>query len=247
LFQTFLPIAPKRYAPFIMQKRINIFIFHIFLLFIGCSPLTHTNLLKIPSQEYILDNNTLKTDGYFFCEREREAYCKYLSGITSGLIADPQSKYSEKYISAFVLYKDGYAYYSGNLITSSVKKNSEKSATDYCNIVNENNKFENARTNFENNLIKKAIGNNIMQDKGVFTIKNDSVKFQIYQSGGPILFLAEYQGKIINDTTFTIVKKIFYDKSRPENQALETYHFKKFKIKPDSASYIRNNRQKLSK
>jgi len=78
---------------------------------------------------------------------------------------------------------------------------------------------------------------------GVFQIEGSNIKFQKWypSSGGPLKAYVR-EGEIINDTTF-VINKLYRLKNseiselKKEN---ETYHFKRFTPKPDSANSFIN-------
>ena len=227
-------------------------LFYILTFLYACSPLSHTKILKFPPKGFRLDNKTLKTNGYYYCEKEQTSFCRRISGVTSGTIADTNSKYNEKYISAFFLYTDGYSYATGGLITSGVNRLGATSWLDHCNLVKDFNTFEQSHLIFEKHLSQKHIGENSLHDKGVFTIKGDSIHVQVYASGTQGLNLTEYEGNIINDTTFKLFKETIHYNSIPKIKPMliklsDTYHFKHHQLKADSTNYLRNNREKLKK
>ena len=222
---------------------------YITIFFVGCNPLTNTKLLKFPPDDFSLDNKLLKTNGYYYCEKQWTRYCRR---FPSNYTVDSLSKYDEKYISAFFLYIDGYAYSTGSLITAGLNRPNIYNSNDYCDKLIQFNTFESARQVFEKHLSENRIGANSSQDKGVFKIKNDTIHFQIYESGSQSLILTEYSGKILNDSTFKIFKESSHLNTIPKNKPLvknlqDIYHFKRHSIKADSTNYYRDNRLKLNK
>jgi hypothetical protein len=239
----------KRYASFMSTSKIKGIFFYLLTFLVSCSPLTNTKLLKLPSQDFRLDTKTLRTNGYYYCEKERIAYCKFISGVTSGIIADTNSKYNEKYISAFMLYLDGYSYFTGGRVTSGVNRPGAASWTDRCNLIKDFNNFDQARNVFEEHLSKNNIGYHPLHDKGIFNLKGDSILFQVYASGSQTLVLTEYNGIINNDSTFTLLKELIYDKGKKPRilKLNDIYHFKQHNVKADSTNYLRDHRAELDK
>ena len=160
------------------------------------------------------------------------------------MTGDKSSEYEQKYISAFVLYSDGYSYYTEGLITSGI----DAGSLDYCDELPTNNTFERARDKFERRLSQSSRKrHDDKHDKGVFTLSRDTIKIQIYETGSETLQLMEYEGVVINDTTFHLFgRKGYTAPKRSQNEKLDdTYHFRAYKSKPDSASYIRDHRDKF--
>jgi hypothetical protein len=74
---------------------------------------------------------------------------------------------------------------------------------------------------------------------GVFHINEESIAFERWEATGSNITTMSYFGKILNDTTFLLTKRVDNDinKSYSIN---ETYRFKQFNPKPDSTSvYIK--------
>lgn len=213
---------------------------------VACSPLTNNKLLKFPADNFRLDNKVLKTNGYYYCEKQWTRYCRR---VPPTYTPDTLSKYDEKYISAFFLYNDGYAYCTGALITAGLNRPKIYNSNDYCDKLAEFNTFESARQVFEEHLSKNYMGKGSLHDKGVFNIKGDSISFQVYESGSPTLILTEYKGLISNDSTFTIFKELsYYNSKKPTIKNLsDKYHFKHHQTKADSTNYLRDNKTKLNK
>lgn len=225
------------------------YLIYLSIIATACSPLNNTRLLHYPPEDFRLSNTLLKTNGYYYCEKERTAYCRYISEVQTGLIPDTTSLYKQKYISAFFLYQDGYTYFTGGLITTGVNQRGAMALNDHCHLINEFNTHAQARTVFENHLSRNYIGNDGINDKGIFIIKSDSLFIQVYESGAYPLILTEYQGLILNDTTFTLFKELSYTNGKkPKIVALsDTYRFKSHPLKADSTNYLRNHRAKLTR
>jgi hypothetical protein len=213
------------------------------LLLTSCLSLPYKRVILVPGVDYRVSQNAIKTNGYYYSEKTREDFCKQIpSG--SGMTGDMNSKYEQRYISTFVLFLDGYSYCTGSLITSGI----DVSSFDFCDQVDANNTFERAREKFETMLTQPS--RTLRSDKfdrGVFSLTQDTIRIQIYQTGSESLQLIEYQGVVLNDTTFHLHNQRHYNASRKkQNQKLdETYHFKMHRNKPDSTSYIRNHRDKF--
>lgn len=186
------------------------YLIYLPLILSACSPLNNTRLLNYPPEHFQLDKTILKTNGYYYCEKETTNYCRYMSDAISSSIPDTNSLYTRKYISAFFLYTDGYTYFTGKLITAGVNQPGAMASNDHCHLINEFNTHAQARAVFENHLSKNYIGNDAIHDKGIFTVNRDTLFIQIYESGSYPLILTEYQGLIHNDTTFTLFKELSY-------------------------------------
>jgi hypothetical protein len=221
----------------------------LFLVFFtGCISVSHKKLLKYPAANFTLSQDILKSNGYYYTEKEWTSYCRKLTGITSGVVADTTTKFFEKYISAFVLYNDGYAYATGSLITTGINRPGATSQFDYCNLVEKYNNHQSAREVFEDHIRKGWIADS-KYDKGIYHISNDTIIFQVYQISGPPLEFIEYHCKILNDTSFAIFKKVNYSQKTisASDAKREVYHFKEFPIKPDSTNFLRDKKDKFKK
>lgn len=216
---------------------------------VACSPLTNVRFLKFPPSDFRINNNILKTNGYYYCEKQTTRYCRR---IPSNHIADTASKFNERYISAFFLFNDGYAYHTGGLIIAGVNRPGFYSSYDYCDNLAEFNTFKSAREVFEDHLSKNYVGRNSLHDKGVFHLQRDTIHFQIYQSGSHSLVLTEHFGIILNDTTFRLIKTIRHQNTFPKTKPIvnnldDLYQFKSHNRKADSTNYLRDNRIKIEK
>lgn len=204
----------------------------------GCVSLHFKNAIRLPAVDYRIDQSTLRTAGYYYCEKTKLDYCRSVPAA-SGMSIDPDSEYEEKYISAFILSADGYCYYTGGLVTSGI----DKSSHNYCNELYTHNTYRHALKNFEQRISRPLLSNDGRQDRGVFAISGDTILFQVYQSGSAQLPLIEYEGVIINDTTFHLHSGESYKGQKSPLD--DTYHFKSFGSKPDSTSYIRDHRDRF--
>ena len=84
-----------------------------------------------------------------------------------------------------------------------------------------------------NNYIKKY-----KTSWGVFAIEDKSIKIERWYPSEPPLNAYIEEGEILNDTTF-IIKEIYRQKNNKKKETKtrnETYHFKAFSPKPDSAN-----------
>ena len=215
------------------------------LFLISCQSLPQKKEIFIPATNYRVNQKTLRTNGYYYSEKVREDFCRRVPiPNTIGMMPDQSSRYDQKYISAFVLYSDGYSYHTGGLITSGVDLSS---SSDHCDELIAHNTFDRAREKFENRIGQLSTkGYGKKRDKGVFALSQDIIRIQIY-SGYETLQLMEYEGVVTNDTTFHLHSRRHYSASRKKHiQKLDdTYHFRMHKTKPDSASFIRDHRDKF--
>lgn len=221
-----------------------------FLLFLSaCSSLPNKRLLKLPAKDFGVKSEVLRTNGYYYCEKTKVEYCKYFSGVTSGIVPDTNSKFDEKYIRAFILEKDGYCYFTGGLISSGIKRLPFESALNYCELVNDNNSFDSARVIFESRINNHYLLNSPTNEKGAFSITNNAITFQIYESGSERLQLKEYSGQILNDSTFIVNNEIAYFSfgKKQIRSISEVYHFKPFDINFEIPNRLRDYAKKQRK
>ncbi len=86
---------------------------------------------------------------------------------------------------------------------------------------------------FNNNHFKKKLHNSRM-GWGVFKINENEIMYERWYPSERPHHTAIRKGKILNDTTFIILKSISH--KGKEKSRNEVYHFKKFKHKLDSVS-----------
>lgn len=213
------------------------------LLLMGCSSLPYKKAILVPKTSYRVNQNIIRTNGYYYAEKTKDDFCRMIP-YAYGMTGDKNSKYLQKYISAFVLYSDGYAYHTGSLHVSGI----DKSSFDFCNELDQNNTFDRAQEKFESYISHSYYRRNESKfDRGVFELSKDTLRIQIYQSGAPTLLLMEYEGTILSDTAFHLHNRKLHGESKKfQNEKLnEIYRYKEYKTKPDSTSYIRDHRSKF--
>lgn len=224
------------------------------MIFLKCG-IPYKKQVILPPENFELNNNILKTNGYYYCEQTMTAYCqKELKGTGSVVVKD--SKYEEATIKVLVLYNKGQAYHSGGFVLSAIDRNDMDDYLNHCDQLESKNNHNEARKYYEglveSNYLDSKSG---APDRGVYRIQDDLIKVQIYHSGTRTLRLYQYEGKIINDSTIHIIKEIQYpyppkvlnQNPHPPKIVNEIYHFKPFPIKPDSTSYILNHRKRFGR
>src|SRR5690606_16273704 len=73
---------------------------------------------------------------------------------------------------------------------------------------------------------------NIPNHIGVFQIKDESIKFEVWEAGRDIITFSHY-GEILNDTSFLITKQVNNQSGKTSFEKL-VYRFVPFSPKPDS-------------
>jgi hypothetical protein len=205
------------------------------LLLTGCWPLQHKYAIVVPESNYRVNQNKIRINGYYYSEKSQEGFCRIPPYGTGKLV--------KKYISAFVLYSDGYVYYPAGLIISGI----DMTSFDHCDQLADRNTFEQSRQKFESWISQGSrIFGNGTTDRGVFSLSSDTIRIQVYLTGPNPLQLKEYEGIILNDTTIHLYKEGHYSPKKYNNKKInETYHLKSYASKPDSANYIRDHRNKF--
>ncbi len=225
-----------------MNKSRLYFIVIIFALSCG---IPYKNHIELPSKDFKLNPKTIKSNGFYYREKTTINYCKS-EKYASGMRVVKSSEFEEKNIEVLVFYTSGQIYHSGGLMISGINRNDEN-YFDYCNLVKSENTFIKAIEKYKYLVTNKFLDSrNGIFEKGVYNISQNKIKIQIYNSGSEVLQLFEYTGKILNDTTIMITKKTHINNNRTEN-VNQIYRFVEFGIKPDSSSYILENKSKFGK
>jgi hypothetical protein len=98
----------------------------------------------------------------------------------------------------------------------------------------------------ENYRNKTHSPQNYKNDWGCYNIQDSNIQIQTFgqtQFGGPIMRVFEQDGRIINDTTFVLLKsKVKGGESKMYN-FIDSFHYYPF-IKPDSANWLERNKCK---
>ncbi len=211
----------------------------------------HKEYVIVPEDNFVLGQNVLKTNGYYYCEITRSSHCKKEIADYGGELVDESSKYEAKGVTFFSLFNDGYLYTSGGFmyrgfyVTDDVR-------LDYCHLLEESNNFKSARFRLEEALRNGVYSSSLdvkrrgVSNRGIFSIEDKTIILQYYYAAEGGSELVEKKGEILNDTTFLLTSQIYF-KNKSRKEINERYHFKHFPIKPDSISYIREYKHKFGK
>ena len=97
--------------------------------------------------------------------------------------------------------------------------------------------------NIQEEKFKNGDWYNLVKDDqmtwGLFVIENDTIKYERYNPpvGPGYLHSLIWEGPILNDTTFHIIRYYRYDNGvKKEIETDKLFHFKKFSPKPDSTN-----------
>jgi hypothetical protein len=231
-----------------MKNIIKIIIIVILCINFSCRDhLEFKELINVPPNNFCLSDTILKSNGYFYCEKEKTSYCESQEK-GSGMESIPESKFVEKYLSIIILYKNGVVIHPRNTIFSGIVRNNED-YFNYCDKLAEYNNYKSAIEVFESLIEENCFDN---RNKGIYSrgvynlIENKKIKFQIYHGWISATYTSEYLAEILNDSTFQINYIKTYE-SNEIKEVNEVYHFRQLEQKPDSTSYILDNREKFGK
>ncbi len=205
---------------------------------------THHKNKLIDFENNQISKNTLKLNGYYYAELEREARN-----------SDNTKDKKIKYLSAFFIYEDGFT----------VNIRGIDGLTNYYCAENETyeNTYEQAHKviqsmlefqNSEDKRTKRICGfePNDIGNKGLTKINNDSIKIQFYsiemQKPGKDSFnsayLYEINGGIKSDSSFVIKSETEFrtNKTTTENTL---FRFRQTKQKPNIENYFKKNRNRF--
>jgi hypothetical protein len=202
--------------------------------------------VNIPPEDFELDQSVLRTNGYFYTEKTMERFCKkeYNGSGYSGVGG---TEYQSKYLRVLFLYTNGTSFHSGSEVISGSTIDTSFNYYDHCESLERWNKYEKAHEVVQLKLDSDK-WNYSSANKGTYKIVDDSLlTVQVYLTGlNYNQILSEFNGIIKNDSTIFISS---YHEYHPEysKELNEIYHFKKHDQKPDSTSYILQNRKKFGK
>jgi hypothetical protein len=233
-----------RYAT--LKNKITIMIYSkftfILILAIGlnsCILIYDSHKLRFPTNDFQLDNKTLKTNGYYF---DLDSVYTGIYDFETNRMTN--SKYYEKIITPILFYNNGYIKINGSYSGIMVDDNSGLKRV---------NTFENCHKNIKYSLLKhnNTRCKNRKSDVwgwGVFKIDKDSIKIQFYRNVLGDYYLTEYHGLVINDTTIIFKQQIDFKgyQDMDAKSINKLYRFCKFD-KPDSINYLMINKERLEK
>ena len=85
----------------------------------------------VPSDNFKLDQNLLRSNGYFYTEKTMENYCQY--SYKDGRIIRPDSAlYDRKYLRVLILYNNGIAFHSASEISDGISSHPDYYSANYC-------------------------------------------------------------------------------------------------------------------
>ena len=228
-----------------MKNRILILII-VSLIFNSCGIFkTHHKDELIDFENNKIPYQSLKLNGYYFAELEREAIKGY----------DKIEGTKIKYLSTFFIYEDGFAVNILGVDGLTTYSCAEKESYE--------NTYESAHKtielmlesqNSQINRTKRMCGfkPNDIRNKGLVKIINDSIKIQFYtiemQKPGKDSFnsayLYEINGILKSDSSFVIKNEIEYrnSKTTTENTLFE---FRETNQKPNIENYFKKNKNRF--
>ena len=221
----------------------------IFIALIMFSCVTVSNRSNVFNLNTIGNNEgVLKTNGYYYCELEEQAY-PYYKNEYGGYSQDTSKPYIKKMIQPLLLYKNGGVHRWP--LTSGMKENRYDQMA--CGLPDDNSFFF-AKVYFECSLMRGSKPDRgkfgTLYAKGVFKTQQDKIVVQYYECTGPPMtadyYLIEKTGKILNDTTF-VLKSMYNFRSKESTDINEVYLYQHYTIKPDSANYILNHKKRFKK
>lgn len=176
--------------------------------------------------------NLIKTEGYYFREIEKEAF-PYYQNEFGWVSEDESAPYLQKCIEPLILNKNGtvrtfneQAGFQENLVFNFNRN---------CGLI-DSNSTESAKQHFECQL-KNDEDKYSIWGKGVFKIDSSGILIQYYINWIGNYYLQEKSGKILNDSSFILVKRFDYYLNKADT-INELYQFQKFDKKPDSTNFI---------
>lgn len=206
-----------------------------------------TSCMVVHHKKYVINPSRagdalrpIRTDGYYYQEREEMAY-PYYKNTYGGFSRDSAKPYLQKQVRPVVLYKDG------SLLTFGISTGfQENYAFDYaanCMLM-DHNSIDNAKKHFECD-IRHYKNRHPVWGKGVFVTGHRAITIQYYVNWLGAYYLLEKKGEILSDTSFVLTKLYDYKLDREET-INELYRFQQFGVKPDSANYIMQHRRKFT-
>ena len=198
-----------------------------------------TSCMVIMHKKYVINLDkigdklrAIKTDGYYYEERERKAF-PYYKNSYGGFSQDSTKPYLQKQIRPLTLHKDGSLLTFG--FSTGFQENYMFDYSANCGLFDQNS-LDNAKKHFECD-IRYYKDRYLIWGKGVFKTEKNEIIIQYYINWIGTYYLLEKKGEILNDSTF-VLKKLFDFKLNESKDINELYKFQHFDIKPDSTNYI---------
>jgi len=205
---------------------------------------THHKNKLIDFENNEIPKNSLKLNGYYFAELERDAIKGY----------DKVEKTKIKYLSVFFIYEDGYSMnirgIDGLTTYSCAEKesyeNTYESAHKSIELMLESQNSEIKRTKRMCGFKPNEIGN-----KGLVKVNNENIKIQFYnterqRTGSDFnsAYLYEINGIIKSDSSFVIKSETEFrtNKTTTENTV---FRFRQTDQKPNIENYFRKNKNRF--
>jgi len=218
-----------------MKKyQFKIITFLIVLFFIlGCSPKIYDkSKLTLSSETFNINQILFRTDGYYYMEKVYE-----LGDDKSIEMQHGQTKTCA--ITPIIFYDDGYVR-KGEFVFGVKPFETEE---DKKQAINQS--LLELEKEIEENTFHVQIENSIW-DWGMYSQTKNEILIQYYYNFYGNYRLINYTGEVLNDTTIIFKVKSGYAKFPSHVKKIpdgkeEIYHFRKFRIKPDSSNYIKNN------
>lgn len=222
------------------------FFIYLFLFgIVGCMP--SKRYVYLPPEHFKADKELLKTNGYYYTEKTTKYHCEYLFKEGRKIKSD-STLYNRKHLRLLFLYDNGLSYHSGGEMLAGLFLDTNYKDDSHCDKLTNWNTYEKAHQYAQMKLKNGSWDNHHKAHKGTYKIENDSqITVQVYLTGLNYNYiLAELKGSIKNDSTIYFSS---YHEYHPKysKELNETYHFKQFDKKPDSTSYILENRKKFGK
>jgi len=214
---------------------------------------THHKKELIDFRDNKIPTNSLKINGYYFAELERE-YDEYLPYPINEYYKKTGIK-KIKYLSVFFIYEDGFAVNVGGIyglasyycVEKESYENTYESAHRTVELILESQNSKDKR-------IKRICGfkPNEINNKGLVKINKDSIKIQFYlvEMQNPTkdffnsYYLYEINGIVKSDSSFVIKKETEYRNNKTTLQNT-LFKFREKVQKPNIENYFKKNKNRF--
>lgn len=206
---------------------------------------THHKNKLIDFKNNQIPKNTLKLNGYYFAELERD--------VIKGFDKFDGTKI--KYLTAFFIYEDGFMVNIRGIEGITTYSCAEKES--YENTYESAHKTIESMLDFQNSEIKRTkrmcgFKPNNIENKGLVKVNDNNIKIQFYsiemqnpnKDSFNSAYLYELNGTIKSDTSFVIASETQFrtNKTTIENTL---FQFKQTKQKPNIENYFNKNENRF--
>jgi hypothetical protein len=219
----------------------------IFILSINSCITIHNKKFLQDLDEIGDPQKSLRLDGYYYYQYEVVNY-PYDKNRYGGYSQNLKAPYNQVRIQPIVLNKNGSLEKIGSY--SGLRENLTFDFKEYCYLSDENSLFS-AQNHFECYIRIHPTDKSYFPhfkseiwDQGVFHIKGNEIKLQVFYNVSGNYYLYEERGIISGDTAFTLTSATDFQDGK-KHEINRTFVFKKMADVPEIPSYILKHRKKF--